>query len=422
MKRSVRFLLASLLVCSLPFSGFAQDYEYTPSPEHLEQAREILEEVPLIDGHNDTPWQFRARADYSFSDLSFLKTDTLNRPMHTDITRLKDGGVGGQFWSVFVPTGFSPNKAIRATFEQIDFVHRMASRYPETFEIARTSGDIGRIHKEGKIASLIGAEGGHSIGNSLGVLREFFRSGVRYMTLTHADNTDWADSATDQPEHGGLTEFGRKIIREMNRLGMLIDLSHVSVETMEDALQISKAPVIFSHSSARQVTQHVRNVPDSVLNMVEKNGGVVMVTYVTSYVSEEVRQYKAKLSGKRKTLRMLYSDRPKKVERKLEAWKEKHPQPRAHLEDVADHIDYIKNRIGVEHVGIGADYDGTSPLPVGLSDVSTYPNLIAELLERGYSEKEIKQIAGENILRVMRKAEQVSEELSQKETPATQEI
>ncbi len=402
--------------------GIAQQSEYQGDPELKERARELLEEVPLVDGHNDAAWQYRSRADYRFSKLDFMDTGGLENPMHTDINRLKEGGVGGQFWSVYVPTHFTGGKAVRAVFEQIDFVHRMADRYPETFELARTADEVEQIHEQGKIASLIGAEGGHTIDNSLGVLRELYRSGVRYMTLTHADNTDWADSATDDPEHGGLTEFGEKILREMNRLGMLIDLSHVSPATMVDAIQVSGAPVIFSHSSARGVTDHVRNVPDSVLTMIEKNDGVVMVTYVTSFVSEELRQYEARESGKRKTLRSLYPDRPEKVKEQMEQWREAHPRPKAHLNDVADHIDYIREKIGVEHVGIGADYDGTSPLPVGLEDASTYPNLLAKLLDRGYSEKEIKQLIGKNILRVMRKAEKTADRLQKEQNPATQDI
>jgi len=379
--------------------------------DYRERAVQILKEVPLIDGHNDVPWQYRGRADYKFSEIDFMNTTELERPMHTDIPRLKDGGVGAQFWSVFVPYSLSGSDAVQATLEQIDFVHRINENYPEVFELALKADDIERIHRNGKIASLIGMEGGHSIHNSLGVLRQFYRLGARYMTITHSGTLDWADSATDDPVNNGLTAFGEEVIREMNRLGMLVDLSHVSPQTMRDAIAVSGAPVIYSHSSARALNGHPRNVPDDVLDLVKENGGVVMVTFVPSFISERLRRHIADAQAARARLESLYNGQPDIVEEKMKEWNQGNPAPKATLDEVADHIDHIKNSIGVEHVGIGGDYDGISSLPVGLEDVSAYPDLLAELLRRGYSEQEVKQISGLNVLRVMREAESVAETL-----------
>lgn len=380
---------------------------------YREQVLEILKEVPLIDGHNDVPWQYRGRADYKFSEIDFMDTTELERPMHTDIPRLKEGGVGAQFWSVFVPYGLRGSEAVQATMEQIDFVHKMTEYYPDEFELALTADDIERIHANGKIASLIGMEGGHSIHNSLGALRQFYKLGARYMTITHSGTLDWADSATDIPLNGGLTEFGNEVIREMNRLGMLVDLSHVSPQTMRDAIAISEAPVIFSHSSARALNGHPRNVPDDVLDLVKENNGIVMVTFVPSFISENLRTHLADMQAELARLKSLYNGQPERVEKEMEVWGEANPAPSATLDEVADHIDHIKKRIGVDHVGIGGDYDGIRSLPAGLEDVSTYPDLLAELMRRGYSETDIKKIAGLNALRVMREAEDAAMKLQE---------
>ncbi len=393
--------------------------ESPETDEYLERARAILKEVPLIDGHNDVPIQYRVRVNYDFDKLDFADDlSKLERPMHTDIDRLREGLVGAQFWSVFVPVRYEGADAVQATKEQIDFVYRLIERYPDTFELALTADDIDRIFAGGKIASLIGMEGGHSINNSLAVLRQFYELGARYMTLTHSDNTDWADSATDDPEHNGLTDFGKEVVREMNRLGMLVDLSHVSFDTMHDALGVSEAPVIFSHSSAYAVTQSSRNVPDDVLKRIPENGGIVMVTFVPSFVSEEVRHMWNKMQREENRLRRVHAYDKATIRKEIEEWLAEHPMPDAILEDVADHIDHIRDVIGVEYIGIGADYDGITTVPVGLEDVSTYPHLFAELLRRGYSEEELKKIAGLNVLRVMREAENVAKRLREEREPS----
>jgi len=307
-------------------------------------------------------------------------------------------------------------------FEQIDLVHRMIARYPETFELAGTAADVVRIHKAGKIASLIGMEGGHSIDNSLGVLRQAYACGARYMTLTHWQNTDWADAATDTPAHGGLTAFGREVVREMNRLGMLVDLSHVSDATMLAAIETSEAPVICSHSSARALTNHVRNVPDELLKMIAANGGVVMVNFGPGFVSEAVRVAAAPLEAEWTRLGALYPNDPKRVEAELTAFRGAHPVPRATLAQVADHIDHIRAVAGADHVGIGSDFDGISSTPVGLEDVSKYPALLEELLRRGWTDGDVKKVAGENILRVMREVERAAARLQNARPPSDARI
>jgi membrane dipeptidase len=386
----------------------------------VDQARKILKEVPLIDGHNDAPWQYRKLVKYHLDQLDFAgDTRLAEDPGQTDIPRLRQGGVGAQFWSVWVPDdAYLKSDAVQATFEQIDFVHRLAVHYPDDLEMAYTADDIERIHREGKIASLIGMEGGHSINNSLALLRRFYQVGARYMTITHWNKNDWADAATVPPVHDGLTPFGKEVIREMNRLGMLVDLSHVSPATMHDALDATQAPLIFSHSSARALCDHPRNVPDDVLKRVKKNDGIVMVTFVTSYVSEAVRMYKAEEQAERARLTDLYMHDPDAVKEGMKSWKEKHPQPPVPISLVADHIDHIRDIAGIDHVGIGSDFDGISTTPVGLEDVSGFPNLLAELLRRGYSEEEVKQVAGLNLLRVFREAEQVATRLQRKTLPS----
>ena len=375
----------------------------------LEEARRILRQVPLIDGHNDVPWQYRKRSnDFSALDLAH-DTSELKPAMHTDIPRLRAGGVGGQFWSVYVPTKLSGAEAVQATVEQIDVVHRMCVRYPETFELALTADDVERIHRKGRIASLIGMEGGHSINNSLGTLRMMYRLGARYMTLTHVKNTDWADAAGDEAKHHGLTSFGEDVVREMNRLGMLVDLSHVTDDVMRDALRVSKAPVIFSHSNARAICDHVRNVPDDVLRLTATNGGVVMVCFLPSYVNEVDRKDGELAKVERERLEAIHGDDMRQVNKGMAEWRKTHPDPNAAtLSDVADHIDHIRKVIGVDHIGVGGDFDGFTGAVKGLEDVSKYPDLLAELLRRGYSKNDIKKIAGLNVLRALRGAERVA--------------
>ncbi len=376
---------------------------------HLETARRILRQTPLIDGHNDVPWQYRKRSnDFSALDLSH-DTSELKPAMHTDIPRLRAGGLGGQFWSVYVPTKLSGAEAVQATVEQIDVVHQMCARYPETFKLALTADDVERIHRKGRIASLIGMEGGHSINNSLATLRMMHRLGARYMTLTHVKNTDWADAAGDVATHHGLTSFGEDVVREMNRIGMLVDLSHVTDDTMRAALRVSKAPVIFSHSNARAMCDHVRNVPDDVLRLTATNGGVVMVCFLPSYVNEVDRKDGELAKAERERLEAIHGEAPAKIAAGMKEWRKTHPDPNAAtLSDVADHIDHIRKIIGVDHIGIGSDFDGFTGGVRGLEDVSKYPDLMAELLRRGYSKDDIKKIAGLNVLRALRGAERVA--------------
>ncbi len=413
-------LAMSLMMGLTPGGPAAWAAEETKAdPALVERAHRILREVPLIDGHNDLPWEFRQRVSNHLDKLDLAQdTRRLERPMMTDIARLKQGGVGGQFWSVYIPVEMSGPQAVGAVMEQIDVVHRLAERYPDTFEIATTAADVERIHKAGKVASLIGMEGGHSINNSLGVLRQLYAAGARYMTITHSKNDDWADSGTDAPKHGGLTPFGEEVVREMNRLGMLVDLSHVSPDTMKDAMAVSEAPVIFSHSSTRALDAHPRNVPDEVLRKLPEDGGVVMVTFVPSFVSEEVRAWNAAQDAEEARLKSLHPDNPDAVKSDLEAWGKAHAAPRATLAQVADHIEHVRKVAGVDHVGIGSDFDGITSTPVGLEGVEDFPDLLAELLRRGWTDEEIKKLAGENVLRVMREAETVSARL-RKERPAS---
>ena len=374
--------------------------------DFLDRVEKVLKATPLIDGHNDIPWQFRRRVNNDLGQLD-LSTDLslLKNPTQTDIPRLRHGLLGGQFWSVYVPINAygGSSEHVQQVIEQIDVVYRMTSMYADTFEMAYTADDIERIHRKGKIASLIGIEGGHAINDSLAVLRRLYQLGARYMTLTHSKGVRWADSATDMVRHEGLSQFGERVIREMNRLGMMVDLSHVSVATMSDALAITEAPVIFSHSSVYQVVPHVRNVPDDILNLVAQNKGVVMVTFFPSYVSEETWMYGVNLERERARLVEQFPEG--EVTRMLERWRRENPAPRPTLYQVADHIDHIKTIVGIDYIGIGGDYDGMPAGPIGLDDVSTYPKLFAELLNRGYSEEDLAKIAGKNVLRVMRAVE-----------------
>ena len=326
--------------------------------------------------------------------------------------------MGGQFWSVYVPIseyGGGPEHT-QLVIEQIDFVHRLVDRYPETFELAYTASDIRAIHARGKIASLIGIEGGHAINDSLAVLRRMYQLGARYMTLTHSKGLRWADSATDKARHNGLTLFGEAVVREMNRLGMLVDLSHVSTDTMRDAIRVSEAPTIFSHSSAFALVPHQRNVPDDVLELVRGSNGIVMVTFYPSYVSEATRRYILEALAERERLQTEFSD--EEASRRLREWQQVNPSPRPTLAQVADHIDHIRDVAGIDHIGIGADYDGMPPGPVGLEDVSSYPALFVELLKRGYSDDDIAKIAGGNILRVMQDVEWVAERIATQRLPS----
>ena len=361
----------------------------------------MLSRFPLIDGHNDLPWVIREK----FA-LDPVKAGLAGRVegTHTDIPRLVEGGVGGQFWSVYVPATMAGDKAVTAVFEQVDLVHRMIAAYPHRFQLALTADDVDAAFNAGKVASLLGAEGGHSINNSLGVLRSLHALGVRYMTLTHNDNVGWADSATDEPDCGGLSDFGREVVAEMQRLGMLVDLSHVAVTTMNAALDMASAPVIFSHSSARALTDHPRNVPDDVLARLAVNGGVCMVAFVPFFVSQECTDWfnglKAFAAG-----RGLDPDNLEEVFGLLPGWEKDHPMPPATISQVADHIDHVREVAGLAHVGIGADFDGTPTLPAGLHDVSRYPALFHELQRRRWSESDLKALAGANILRTLGDAE-----------------
>ena len=367
----------------------------------LSLTRAVLSRFPLIDGHNDLPWEIREK--YGSDPVKAGLTGRVPNT-HTDIPRLVEGGVGGQFWSVYVPAALAGDAAVTAVFEQVDLVHRMIAAYPNRFQLSLTADDVDAAFASGKIASLLGAEGGHCINGSLGVLRSLYALGVRYLTLTHNDNVGWADSATDEPDCGGLSGFGREVVAEMQRLGMLVDLSHVAVSTMNDALDVAQAPVIFSHSSARALTDNPRNVPDDVLARLAVNGGVCMVTFVAFFVSQECTDWftglKAFAAG-----RGLDPDNLTAVFGLLPDWEKDNPMPPATLTQVADHIDHVREVAGLAHVGIGGDYDGTPALPQGLGDVSRYPALFHELQRRHWSESDLRALAGANILRTLRDAE-----------------
>ncbi|MQG68850.1 MAG: membrane dipeptidase [SAR202 cluster bacterium] len=374
----------------------------THKGSEIERARELHRRAPLIDGHNDLPWRYRQNAGRAVSRIDIAQPQP---DLHTDIPRLREGGVGGQFWSVYVAQAMPPEEYVRATMEQIDVVYNMVRAYPETLELALTADDVERSFASGRIGSLIGIEGGHSIDNSLGALRMFFRLGARYMTLTHFKNVNWADSCTDDPRADGLTPFGQEVVREMNRLGMLVDLSHVSADTMRAALDTVDAPVVFSHSSARALTGHPRNVPDDVLARVHENNGVVMASFVPGFSSQEVYVHTQSRDAERQRLETDPSATEESVNAGVEQWDADHPEPRASLSDAADHIDHIRDVAGIDHVGIGADFDGIGSVPVGLEDVSKYVHLTAELIRREYEEEDILKILGRNVLRVMRSVE-----------------
>ena len=370
-----------------------------------QHARELHKMVPLIDGHNDLPWKLRTNG---IQPITNKMLNEVQPAFHTDIPRLLQGGLGGQFWSVYVPTQLENNEHfVQTTLEQIDVVYQLVRQYPETFQLTLSSSEVESAFERNKIASLIGMEGGHCIGESLATLRMFYKLGARYMTLTHNKSLPWADSCTDLPQANGLTEFGRSVVREMNRLGMLVDLSHVSSQTMHAALDVATAPVIFSHSSARAITGHPRNVPDDVLKRLKDNDGVVMVSFVPAFVSNRVYQWE--LNRERFKAPSDSSDLPLKPP--VSTRETSNPPPQATISDVADHIDHIAKLIGTSHIGIGSDFDGVASLPLGLEDVSKYHSLTGELIRRSYADEDILNILGRNILRVMRKAEVISTQL-----------
>jgi membrane dipeptidase len=386
------------------------------------RAEQVLLRTPLIDGHNDLPWEIRDRFKSDLTAVD-LETDTTPlpfpegaSPLMTDIPRLRAGHMGGQFWSVWIPSAVKGHEAVQMTLEQIDLVKRMTARYPGDLEMAYTASDVRRIHRSHRIASMIGIEGGHQINDSLAVLRQMYDAGARYMTLTHTANNAWADSATDSPVHHGLTPFGIEVVREMNRLGMLVDLSHVSPETMKAALEASAAPVIFSHSSARALVDHPRNVPDDILRSVAANGGVVMVNFAPGYVSNSRNQWDADEAAERTRFNNppyigLYIGQPERAKAALAMWAQQHPRPAATLLQVADHIDHIRQVAGVDHVGLGSDFDGIEDAPTGLEGVNRYPALLEELMRRGWTDSDIAKVAGENLLRVMAEAEKAAVKL-----------
>ncbi len=399
----------------------------------VERVERVLAQTPLIDGHNDLPWEIRARfgGDLARIDLAAstaaLPAPPDGAPLMTDIPRLRQGRVGAQFWSVWIPPETRGPQAVQMTLEQIDLVKAMCARYPADLAMAYTAADIIRLHKAHRIASLIGVEGGHQINNSLAVLRAYYDAGARYLTLTHSSNTDWADSATDSPAHHGLTPFGREVVREMNRLGMLVDLAHVSADTMRAALSVTEAPVIFSHSSARALVDHPRDVPDEVLQQVAKNGGVVMVNFFPGYVSEARRRWEADRAAEQARdssppFGGLYIGQPERIAAALSSWEQAHPKPRATIGDVADHIEHIRQVAGVDHVGIGSDFDGIPDTPVGLEAVDKFPALLEELARRGWSDGELTKVAGANLLRVMGQAEGVSARLRAARAPSAATI
>lgn len=350
---------------------------------HLDRALRILSTTPLVDGHNDLPWAIR-NSEAGPHDVEAASHDLRGRtPFHTDIERLRAGGMGAQFWSVYIPFEALDEGAAKVQLEQIDIAHQIIEKYPDHFELALTASDVETAFGRGRIASMLGMEGGHAIENSLGSLRAYFALGVRYMTLTHNGTLDWADACCDLPQHGGMTEFGKEVVREMNRLGMMVDISHTSPETMNDALDVAEAPVIFSHAAARALNDHPRNVPDQVLRRLPQNGGVVMVTFVPQFLTRE---------------------------------------DQATIGDVADHIEHIVEVAGIDHVGIGSDFDGIESTPVGLEDVSTFPALLAELSRRGWSDDDLRKVAGENVLRAWRDAEASARRLQRERNPSTRTI
>lgn len=389
---------AAVILTVLTILGARGAQPVEAQDRHMEIARRVLSTTPLFDGHNDLPWAIRENPAAPRDVVAYdLRKRT---PGHTDIARLREGMVGAQFWSVYIPATSVAEGAAKTQLEQIDIAKQIFDRYPDVFQETLTPDAVIPAFRAGRIASVMGMEGGHAIENSLGALRAFYRLGARYMTLTHSANIDWADSGTDTPKHGGLTEFGKEVVREMNRLGMIVDLSHTSPETMHDALDVTEAPVIFSHSSARAVTDHPRNVPDDVLRRLPQNGGVVMITFVPGFINAKVRDWQALPEAQRRQT----------------------PEPRATIDDVIAHIEHVKQVAGIDHVGIGGDFDGITSVPVGLEDVSKYPALFAELSRRGWTEAELRKLAGENVMRVWQRVEEVAQRLQRERPPSTRTI
>ncbi len=383
-----------------------------PSATPEETARAALARSPVVDGHNDVPEQLRERfandfSKFDFHDMSPTASQKGGK-MHTDLARLRKGMVGGQFWSVWVTTGQSEVEAVRQVTEQIDVVERLAAAYPKDLMFAKSADDIEAAFKQHRIASLVGVEGGHSIGSSLGVLRQLYRAGARYMTITHSKNTPWADSATDTPKSGGLAPFGVAVVKEMNRLGMMVDISHVSEKTMIDVLDATAAPVIFSHSGARAIDGHPRNVPDTVLARLKTNGGIVMQVFLPDFVSEEVREWEGAKAAEEARGKYLHNGDPAAAAGALADWVAAHPRPHATIAQVADHIDHIRQVAGIDHIGLGGDFDGMDSVVDGLGDVSAYPALFTELARRGYTQADLEKIACRNLIRVLRATEAVA--------------
>ncbi|WP_206507431.1 dipeptidase [Streptomyces chrestomyceticus] len=386
----------------------------------LEAARALLAEHPVVDGHNDLPWALREQVRYDLDRRDIAADQTGH--LHTDIPRLRAGGVGAQFWSVYVRTDYTGDQAVSATLEQIDVVRRMAARYPGDLRLAYTADDMEAARADGRIASLMGAEGGHSINNSLATLRALYELGVRYMTLTHNDNIDWADSATDEPRAHGLTAFGREVVREMNRLGMLVDLSHVSADTMRDALDTSVAPVVFSHSSARAVCDHPRNIPDDVLERLPANGGVAMATFVPKFILPEAVDWTLRADENMRAHGFHHLDTTAEGMAVHRAFEAGNPRPLATAATVADHLDHMREVAGVDHIGIGGDFDGTAFTPADLADVSGYPNLVAELLDRKWSTADLAKLTWQNAVRTLRGAEDVARAVQAERGPSVATI
>jgi membrane dipeptidase len=403
--------LSATRLTRIPIAWCRESIGARPPISVTDRARKIHASAPVIDGHNDLPWAIRS-SQRAFDAIDLRKPQP---EFHTDIGRLHRGGVGAQFWSVYVPARTrQQNVALATTLEQIELVKRIVARYPDVFALALTSDDVVRIRDSGKIASMIGVEGGHSIENSLNVLRQLHRQGARYMTLTHSQTLDWADSCSDEPLSGGLSAFGEQVVREMNRLGMLVDLSHVSVETMRDALRVTKAPVIFSHSSARAIADHPRNVPDEVLRLTAENGGVVMINFFNSYVEPALAERSRKRSEYRDELRSRFPDNPDLVNAELRKWEIAHRvRDTCDAHDVVDHIEHVIEVAGIDHVGLGSDYDGVPAVPAQLGDVSTYPVITQGLLDRGYTEDEIRKVLGGNVLRVFREVEAIARQTTE---------
>jgi membrane dipeptidase len=395
--------LAALMVMAMADSASAQQ---ALTPQERARIERVLRATPLVDGHNDLAEQIGEKygGDPGRVDLN-ADTAHTTPPLHTDIPRLRAGHVGAQFWSVYVPAELQGPVSGQAVRVQMDIIRRVIARYPNVFEFAQTAADIERIHRAGRIASMFGMEGGEAIDSNLAVLREFRASGVLYMTLCHSKTTAWVDSATDAPQHGGLSPFGEEVVREMNRIGMMVDLSHVSADAMRDALRVSAAPVIFSHSSAFALVAHPRNVPDDVLRMVHDNGGVVMVNFNGPFISEEMRQWSAARYGEEERQKRLNPGDPAAAAAGLAAWDQSHARPHATVAQLSDHVEHIRDVAGVDHVGIGSDYDGVDYLPDGMGGVDGYPLLFAELIRRGWSDADLAKLAGGNLLRVLRAVE-----------------